>query len=64
MTSPRINLTNELLLEWCYRCQERLGMICEDRHPIDWQLKLAEAEANDWITQELAFQEVDRGLAF
>lgn len=61
---PAINLTWSLAQEWAYRVQERIGMMCENRIPTPAIVALAENEANEWLSEELAFAEVDRELAF
>ena len=64
MTAPRLNLTHDLVYEGWHRLQERIGMMCEDRIPTPAIIQTAEREANEWLSQELAFAEVDRELSF
>jgi len=59
-----VHLTLELVWEWAYRYSERVGMMCEDRIPTQRIRDVATAEANEWISSELVFDEVDRELAF
>ena len=54
-----LQLTVDLVYEWCYRHQERVGMMCEDRIPTQRIRDVATAEANEWLSSELVFDEVD-----
>jgi hypothetical protein len=60
----RLPLTIELVFEWVYRIEERLGMMAEDRKPKDSQIDAAEAEANDWLAGELRYKEIESEFDF
>ena len=62
LQGPVLKLTSTLVIEWRYRVLERLGILCEDRVPKPDQLALAEAEANEWLATEMAYDEVEREL--
>jgi len=62
LQGPVLKLTSTLVIEWRYRVLERLGILCEDRVPKPDQLALAEAEANEWLAAEMAYNEVEREL--
>lgn len=64
MPARGLNLTVALVYEWAYRYSERVGILCENRIPSAAIKKLAEQEANEWLSQELAYAEVDQELAF
>ncbi len=46
-TAPKLTL-KEQFLEYQYRIDERLGILCEDRPPTPQQFAIAEREANQW----------------
>ena len=60
----RVNLTAWLVYEWVYRRTERIAIVCEDRAPSPATIQRAEQEANEWLSQELTYAEVDQELAF
>jgi hypothetical protein len=57
-----LKLTCELVTEWSYRVTERLGITCDDRIPSPAKLAQAEAEANEWLEQELVYNAIDAEL--
>jgi len=57
-----MKLTCELVTEWSYRVIERLGITCEARKPSPARLAQAEAEANEWLEQELVYNAIDAEL--
>lgn len=62
--SPILRINLEYLHEWAYRYCERVGMMCENREPTLAIRSVATAEANEWLDQELAYDEIDAELAF
>jgi len=57
-----LKLTYALVREWHYRVIERLGITCEARKPSPARLAQAEAEANEWLEQELVYNAIDAEL--
>ena len=47
---------SQLIEEWNYHREERLGMLCEDREPEPWMEQLAEQDANRAIRRLLREQ--------
>jgi len=43
--------TEEMIAEWRYRYDERLGIMCEGREPTDEQKNIAGQEADEAIRQ-------------
>lgn len=39
----------ELKIEWQYRFEERLGILCEDKEPTNEEYKIAKDEADEAI---------------
>ncbi len=64
MSRKVIPLTVELVTEWAYRYGERLGMLCEDRRPSPTIEALATSDANEWLTEQLQYSEIDKQFEF